>query len=61
VGIEPMDAEVAETVAGVVRLLRREAELASHLGLGDAVMIIFIQTVARKFSPSLCSHRERGC
>ncbi len=56
-----MDAEVVETVAGVVRLLRREAELASQLGLGDAVMIIFVQTMARKFSLSLCSHRERGC
>jgi hypothetical protein len=56
-----MDAEVVETVAGVVRLLRREAELASHLRLGDAVMIIFVQPMARKFSLSLCSHRERGC
>jgi hypothetical protein len=55
-----MDAEVVETVAGVVRLLRREAELASHLGLA-AVMIIFVQTMARKFSLSLCSQRERGC
>jgi hypothetical protein len=61
VGIEQMDAEVVETVAGVVRLLRREAELASQLGLGDAVMIIFVQTMARKFSLSLCNHRERWC
>lgn len=60
-GIVQMDAEVVETVAGVVRLLRREAELASHLRLGDAVMIIFVQTMARKLSLSLCSHRERGC
>ena len=56
-GIVQMDAEVVETVAGVVRLLRREAELASHFRLGDAVMIIFVQTMARKFSLSLQSPR----
>jgi hypothetical protein len=37
-----MHAEVVEAVAGVVRLLRREAELASLLGLATAVMIIFV-------------------
>jgi hypothetical protein len=44
-----MDAEVVETVAGVVRLLRREAELVSHSGLGDAVMILTLRwyTVAQ--------------
>ena len=60
-GIEEMDAEVVEMVAGVVRLLRGEAELACHLRLATAVVIIFVQTMAREFSLSLCGHRKRGC
>ena len=60
-GIEQMDSESVETVAGVVRMLRREAELAPHLEGLEAVVIIFIQAMARKFSLSVCSDREDGC
>ena len=60
-GIEQMDAESVETVAGVVRMLRREAELAPHLGLEAVLIIILIQAMARRFSLSVCSDREGRC
>ena len=63
------DRDMAESVAGVARPLRRAAVLvwvrADQEGPRSpaAVLIIFalLWTAARESRPYLCMHRERGC